>query len=178
MQSKAIRLGQIAVMTALIIVLGFIPPIPLGVIPVPIVIQNLGIMLAAIILGTKNGTFSVWLFLIIGFCGIPVFPGQANGLTVLFSPSGGYVIAWVLTPLLIGLILKHFNVRSFSMTFITVWLVGVLFTEILGGCFLSWYTHTSLKADLIANLAFIPGDTIKALLASWIGLRIRKIIRI
>ena len=36
----------IAMMTTILVILGFIPAIPLGFIPVPIVLQNLGIMLA------------------------------------------------------------------------------------------------------------------------------------
>ncbi|GAF36427.1 substrate-specific component BioY of biotin ECF transporter [Lentilactobacillus farraginis DSM 18382 = JCM 14108] len=39
---KIREVTEIALMTAVIIVLGLIPPIPLGFIPVPIVLQNLG----------------------------------------------------------------------------------------------------------------------------------------
>ena len=48
---KTKNVALIAMMTAIIIVLGFVPPIPLGFIPVPIVLQNMGIMLAGAILG-------------------------------------------------------------------------------------------------------------------------------
>ena len=52
---KTKNVALIAMMTAIIIVLGFVPPIPLGFIPVPIVLQNMGIMLAGAILG--------WIFI-------------------------------------------------------------------------------------------------------------------
>ena len=57
----AIRLTKIALITDVVVVLGFLPPIPLGFIPVPIVLQNLGVMLAGVILGAKDGTISILL---------------------------------------------------------------------------------------------------------------------
>lgn len=53
----------IALMVALLIVLGFIPGIPLGFIPVPIVLQNLGVMLAGALLGSRKGFLAVAIFL-------------------------------------------------------------------------------------------------------------------
>ena len=50
-------------MVAMIAILGAVPGIPLGFIPVPIVLQNMGIMIAGELLGPKLGTIAVWLFL-------------------------------------------------------------------------------------------------------------------
>ena len=44
----------IAMMATILVILGFIPGIPLGFIPVPIVLQNLGVMLAGVLLGWKK----------------------------------------------------------------------------------------------------------------------------
>lgn len=62
---KTREIVQTALITAVIIILGIIPPLPLGFIPVPIVMQNLGIMLAAVILGPKKGTLSILVFLLL-----------------------------------------------------------------------------------------------------------------
>lgn len=81
---KIREITQIALVTAVIIVLGLIPPIPLGFIPVPIVLQNLGIMIAGIVLGPKRGTVSVALFLFLALIGFPVlsewWSGRPGGL--------------------------------------------------------------------------------------------------
>lgn len=174
MKHQTKNIAQIALMTAIIIVLGFIPPIPLGFIPVPIVLQNLGVMLAGAILGARKGTISVGLFLLMTLLGMPLLSGHSGGPASFFSPSSGYLYAWLVAPFLIGITLKHFNVKSFSMTFVIVWLFGVLLIDLTGAFWLAWYTHTELKATLIANLAFIPGDTIKALLTALISLRIKR----
>ena len=62
-----------ALMTAIIGVLGFVPAIPLPIMPVPIVLQNIGIFLAGILLGRKYGALSVIvLLLLVATCGLPV----------------------------------------------------------------------------------------------------------
>ena len=50
-----------ALMTAIICILGLVPSVPLPFMPVPIVLQNIGIFLAGIILG-QLGTTSVIVF--------------------------------------------------------------------------------------------------------------------
>ncbi|MBF8971117.1 biotin transporter BioY [Streptococcus mitis] len=52
-------LTKIGLMTSLLIVLGLLPAIPLGFIPVPIVFQNLGVILVGATLGAKKGTFTM-----------------------------------------------------------------------------------------------------------------------
>ena len=55
-----------ALMTAIICILGLVPSVPLPFMPVPIVLQNIGIFLAGIILGRNivNKIFSV-IFLLL-----------------------------------------------------------------------------------------------------------------
>lgn len=63
----------IALMVALLIVLGFIPGIPLGFIPAPIVLQNLGVMLAGALLGSRKGFLAVAIFLLLVAIGAPFY---------------------------------------------------------------------------------------------------------
>ena len=64
-----------ALMTAIICILGLVPSVPLPFMPVPIVLQNIGIFLAGIILGRKLGTTSVIVFLLLVATGLPVLSG-------------------------------------------------------------------------------------------------------
>ncbi|EFR44988.1 biotin transporter BioY [Streptococcus pseudoporcinus] len=166
-------LAYMAMMTTLIIILGFIPPIPLGFIPVPIVLQNMGIMLAALLLGGKKGSVSVLLFLLIGFF-VPVFSGKATTLPVFMGPTAGYVFAWLLVPFLFALLFKLLKKQSKIIIFVLIWLVGVLLVDVFGAVWLSIHTGMPIRAALVSNLAFIPGDTIKAALATLIALKLRE----
>lgn len=92
---KTTEIVQTALITATIIILGMIPPLPLGFIPVPIVMQNLGIMLAAVILGPKKGTLAILGFLLLALIGFPVLSGGQAGPAFLSDQlaaicSGGY----------------------------------------------------------------------------------------
>lgn len=159
---KAKDITQIALMTAVIVVLGLFPGIPLGFIPVPIVLQNMGVMLAGALLGPKKGTMSVALFLILVAVGMPFMSGGHGGIATFMAPSAGYVIAWLFTPLLIGLFEQRFNPdHKAVLQFVFIWLFGVLFIDGVGAIWLAFSTHISIGSSLVANLAFIPGDSVK-----------------
>lgn len=165
-------LTQIALMTTMIIVLGFIPPIPLGFIPVPIVLQNLGIMMAALLLGWKKGSVCVLLFLIISLF-VPAFTGGNTLLPVLTGPTAGYVLAWLFVPVLYGLLTANQSPKNPVWIFLAIFLSGVLWVDVLGSIGLAFKMGMPLKAALLSNLAFIPGDTIKAIVACIVASRVK-----
>lgn len=161
----------IAMMSTILVILGFIPAIPLGFIPVPIVLQNLGVMLAGILLGWKKGTLSILLFDLLGMF-IPAFSGSTF-FTIFAGPTLGYVIAWLFVPMVISGILAIFKKTSFVVNLIAILLGGMIFVDVVGAVYLSVYTHTPLVASLLSNLAFIPGDTIKSVVAAMIAYKFK-----
>ena len=167
---KTKNVALIAMMTAIIIVLGFVPPIPLGFIPVPLVLQNMGIMLAGAILGSKRGFLSVIIFLLLVAVGLPLMTGGRGGVAVFVGATAGYIYAYPFAAALIGYGLKRFSYANFWLELLIVWTVGVIFIDVLGAVGL---TMPFMKA-LIANLVFIPGDTIKALVVVLIYRRLKK----
>ena len=54
-----------ALFAAIIVALGLLPPIPIGIIPVPITAQSLGVMLAGVVLGAKRGTIAVLIVVLV-----------------------------------------------------------------------------------------------------------------
>lgn len=161
---------QMAMMATLLVVLGFIPALPLGFIPVPIVLQNLGVMMAGVILGGRKGSLSILLFFLVGLV-IPVFSGLRSTIPVLTGPTVGYVIAWLFVPLLISYGVKLVNKKNFIAIFLIVWLAGVLFVDVAGAVWLASYTNIPLDKSLLQNLVFIPGDTIKAIIAAVVAVK-------
>ena len=86
------QIAMIAVMTAVTCVLAPLS-IPIG--PVPISLTNLVIYFSLYILGTKKGTISYVIYLLIGLVGIPVFSSFTGGPGKLFGPTGGYLIGFI-----------------------------------------------------------------------------------
>ncbi len=172
---KTKDLVSVAMMTTLLVALRYVPAIPLGFIPVPIVLQNLGVMLAGCLLGGKKGSLSVLLLFLVGLV-IPAFSGFSTTIKVLIGPTAGYVWAWLFVPLLISWGVTHLPKGGALARFIVIWLAGVFLVDLLGGLYLAFYTGMPLFTAVVSSsLAFIPGDTIKVLVATLVSLRFHKI---
>src|SRR5690625_2497146 len=83
-------------------------PMPLGV---PITGQTLAIGLAATILGSRFGTLSVLLYLIIGGIGVPVFAQLSGGLGVIVGPTGGFLVGFIAATFIVGYYLEDTSVE-------------------------------------------------------------------
>ncbi|KRL37932.1 biotin transporter BioY [Liquorilactobacillus uvarum] len=165
---KIRTITQVALMTAILIMLGLIPGIPLGFIPVPIVLQNLGIVLAGALLGSKKGTLAVLMLLILVALGCPFLPGGRGGIAVFVGPSGGYLVSYLLCPFIMGEALKLFSNKNQLVDFAIIWIIGVVFINTCGAIGLSVITGIPLLKAIFSVLVFIPGDTIKAIAAVFI----------
>ena len=67
---------------------------------VPFTLQTMGVFLSLRLLGGRNGTIAVAVYILLGLVGLPVFSGFQAGAGVLLGPTGGYIVGF----LFIGLI--------------------------------------------------------------------------
>ncbi|MDR6756160.1 biotin transport system substrate-specific component [Mycoplana sp. BE70] len=165
----------VALFAAIIVVLGMLPPITLGFIPVPITAQSLGVMLAGCILGAKRGAAAVLLVVLLVAIGLPVLSGGRGGLAVFAGPTAGYLVGWVAGAYVTGLIAERL-VREGQPEFQQF--LGFLVAAVVGGIGIvylfgiAWLCYMSGKAFIattLASLVFIPGDLIKAFVAMLAG---------
>lgn len=164
-----------ALMTAIIAVMGFVPAIPLPFIPVPIVLQNIGIFLAGILLGRRYGTLSVIVFLLLVLIGAPLLSGGRGGYGVFFGPSAGFLIMYPITAFLIGWVRdKQFERLDFKRTFFIIVIFGVILLDVVGALVMGVILHIPLSKALYFSLTFLPGDLLKALVASLIAVALFK----
>ncbi len=145
-----------SLMAALIAVGAFIA-VPVG--PVPIVLQNLFVMLAGLLLGSKWGLASVGLYLLAGICGLPVFSGGGAGLGHFFGPTGGYLVGYLPAVFVIGLTSEKtasmfLRVAALIAGAALVYLFGVSWLKIATGM-------SATKAMAVGMLPFLIGDAIK-----------------
>lgn len=177
---KTRDITQIALMTALIIALAFVPAIPVAIIPVPIVLQNFGIMLAGLLLGGKKGTISVAILMVMVAVGLPVLTGGRGGAIIFIGSTGGYLISWLLMPSLMAffnrLLDKYLPRDSFCNLLLTSIIVGIVITYFIAIVWISVQSHITLSQSFIANMIFVPGDIIKAIIAAFIAKRLLPII--
>lgn len=73
----------------------------------PITLQSLFVVTIPVMIGWRAGLFSVLLYLVLGFAGVPVFVGYSSGLDKLFGPTGGFLIGFAAAALVAGFIAEQ-----------------------------------------------------------------------
>ena len=143
-------------------------------IPLPMVPINLALFavhLCGALLGPRDGTLSLALYICLGAIGVPVFTGFAGGLGVLLGKTGGYAVGYILCAAIVGLLYRKW--RSFPLQCMAMAL-GALACYAFGTI---WFMAVT-QLDLWTSLAycvwpFLPGDVVKILLAAWMARRLR-----
>ena len=67
---------------------------------IPFTLQTMGVFLAIGLLGGKRGTIAVLVYILMGAVGLPVFSGFAGGLGKLLGMTGGYIVGFLVSALL------------------------------------------------------------------------------
>ncbi|WP_080845946.1 biotin transporter BioY [Cytobacillus gottheilii] len=173
MNNEQIKLRSMIVTALFAAVIGVMAQMVIPIPPVPITGQTLAIGLAATILGAKYGTFSVLLYLMIGAAGVPVFAEFSGGFSTIIGPTGGYLIGFIPAVFIMGLYMEKtaFNFLH-SMIANTI---GMLIALVFGTVWLKIAADMSWLAALAGGFTpFIIVGLIKAALAAWIGVLVRK----
>lgn len=156
-------IALIAVFAALIIVLAFVS-IPVGAAGVPIVLQNASIVLAGLILGGRRGFLTALLFLVLGLIGLPVLAGGRTTLAALAGPTAGYIVGYLLSPLVAGAIAYLAPKKRGTGMFIVLGLAGIagLITQyVCGSIGLVLRAGLSISEAALAQGAFVLPDLAK-----------------
>ena len=162
----ATALARVAVFAALIAVLGL--PGGFTIIgSVPITAQTLGVMLAGAILGPWLGALSVTVFLALVAAGLPLLAGGRGGLGVFLGPSAGYLLGWIAGAIVIGLIVHAGGRKPTTWrTFVAMIVGGVVVIYAIGIPIQSLVTRLPLYETMLTSVVFIPGDVVKAVIAT------------
>lgn len=187
-QKKTVWMTEVALMAAVLCVLAPFS-IPIG--EIPITLATFAVYLTAAILGSKKGTASVLIYLLIGMVGVPVFSNFTGGAAKLAGPTGGYLIGYLPCAFLIGFLMEREwkSTKSLKGTVPTAFeLVRSVAAMVLGTlvCYLfgtAWFmyqmsaTYTVAQAIAICVIPYLAFDMVKIILASAIAVPIRKLLK-
>lgn len=161
-------------MTALMAVLGMVPPIAVAGVPAPIVLQNIVVILAGLILGPWRGAASQLLFVGLVALGLPLLTGGRGGLGVFAGPSVGFILVWPIAAAVVGLIFwaltgrvrRGLSTGRIAVAATVAALIGGIAVVYAGGI-AGFVLNAGMEvgAALLSMGAFLPGDTIKAVVA-------------
>jgi biotin transport system substrate-specific component len=144
--------------------------IPLPVTPVPLTLQNFGVLLVGLLLGSRRGFAALALYLVEGASGLPVFnPLGPGGIAQIIGPTGGFLMAYPLVAFTAGWIYEHTS-RCFAWAALAG-IAGeiVLFAGGLGWLFV--LTHSMSQAFKWGLYWFAFAELIKILMAAGFAAR-------
>ncbi|MGO9126726.1 MAG: biotin transporter BioY [Terriglobales bacterium] len=139
--------------------------LPLPFTPVPLTLQNFGVLLVGLTLGSRRGFAALALYLAEGMAGLPVFnPTGPGGFAQLLGPTGGFLLAYPFVAGIAGWVLENGR-RTLARA-----LAASVLAEIAlfaGG--LSWLamlTHSLSQAVRWGLYWFVFAEVIKIMMAS------------
>lgn len=143
--------------------------IPLPFTPVPLTLQPLAVLGVGLALGPVAGFLTMLAYLAEGAIGLPVFsPTGPGGLTQLFGPTGGFLMAYPLVAAAVSGLTRGLTARTprFLAAFVACNLAMALLFLSGAGWFMH-YTQYSLHATWIGAVApFLPGEFVKVVIAA------------
>jgi len=153
--------------------------IPVG--PAPITMQLLFTLLSGMLLGARLGALSQILYTFMGLIGLPVFAGGTGGFSYIFAPSFGYVLGFIVAAFVVGKILENNEKPTLIKAFLTC-ILGVALIYSVGYPYLYLVLANGAPVTLAgllkpAVLIFLPGDLLKSLIATMIGVKLMPIKR-
>lgn len=153
--------------------------IALPVSPVPFTLQLIAVLLAGAILPPRLAFFSVFIYLLLGAVGLPVYANFSGGISALVGPTGGYLMTFPIMALVTALFYKYMK-KYKLMALILGMLVSLLLCYLFGT---AWFTvtntsgYTFMKALSICVYPFILFDLIKIVLAISLSTVIRRALK-
>lgn len=175
--TKTYDLAYIALFAVLIAICSWIS-IPTVV---PFTLQTFAVFLAVAVLGGKRGTIAILIYILLGAVGIPVFSGFKGGLGALLGTTGGYIIGFLFSALVMWAMErlpgKKTPVLAASM------ILGLIVCYAFGTAwFMVVYAGTSGPVGLMTVLGwcvfpFVLPDIIKIALALVLGKQLSAALR-
>lgn len=167
---EASRQFAILVGASLVVALCARISIPLPFTPVPLTVQNFGVLLVGLLLGSRRGLAALALYLAEGAIGLPVFsPMGPGGIAQLLGATGGFLIAYPFVAFLAGYIFER-GQKSFARAALAGLLAEILlFAGGLAGLFL--ITHSLAKAAYLGLYWFLAAEVMKIMFAAAIATR-------
>lgn len=152
-------------------------------------LQVLGVLLCGGLLGWKRGTAAVFVYILLGAVGVPVFSNFTSGLFA--SPTSGYIVGFLFTALVTGLGYKteyksENKVKAYFINLavhVGFMVLGVALCYAFGT---AWFLIFKLTGDNAVSIGYAIGvcvvpylwfDAIKILLAAVLIDRLKKFVK-
>lgn len=167
----------VALFAAITAACAVFPPVTVPYFPaVPIIVQNIGVMLAGSILGARRGGLALFLFVVLVALGMPLLTGWRGGFGVILGSTGGYVLSWIPAAFVVGMLAEKFwsGLNFWKLLFCNM-VGGIGVVYVIGIPWFAFVVNMDVgDAFVINTLTFIFFDTVKAIIATFVALVVRR----
>lgn len=149
--------------------------------PVPFTMQTFGVFMAIGVLGGKRGTGAILLYLMMGAVGLPVFSSFTGGIGRLMGVTGGYIVGFLFSALLMWLLENLWGTKPMAQCLSMI--LGLLVCYAFGTMwFMMVYTRTTGDIGLWTALVmcvfpYLIPDGLKIALAMLLSRRLRPYVK-
>lgn len=169
---KTIDIVYVGLFAALIAVCAWIS-IPMTV---SFTLQTCAVCLTAGLLGWKRGTLTIIIYILLGMIGMPVFTGFKSGIAAVTGPTGGYIVGFIFTALIVGFAVDRLGKKLWVNVVFMV--VGILVCYLFGTVwFMIAYKVTFVSALTTCVIPFLIPDAAKIAVAAVLVNRLKKFVK-
>lgn len=120
--------------------------------PIPLTGQTLAVGIIASLLTVRTGQKAIFLYLLLGLIGLPVFAGSSTSLAAFFGPTAGYLWGFFVYVTLTAWWLYYRN--KTTITLFCANLFGSIVQLTMGSLWLTISNHLSLTSAFL--IGFVP----------------------
>lgn len=135
--------------------------------PVAVTLQTFGILLALGVLGGRWGSLSVFLYLLLGLVGLPVFSGFRSGPGAFLDPTGGFLWGFLAAALAYWLLQRLGKLPAMVLAMMVCYFCGCWWFSRYAGVNLG-------TAALTCVVPYLLGDGLKLWLAWSVSRRLER----
>lgn len=147
--------------------------VPLPFTPVPLTLQNFGVLLVGLTLGPRRAFAALVLYLAEGAVGLPVFnPTGPGGVAQLLGPTGGYLMAYPVVAALTGFVAQR-GLKTFAWAAVAGF-AGDLLLFAVGLSWLAIWTGSAARAIQWGLYWFLFAEVLKILMAAAVAVRLNR----
>lgn len=141
---------------------------------IPVSLSLFAICLAAGVLGKYRGTVAVFVYVLLGSVGMPVFSFFTGGFQRILSPTGGYIMGYLPGAFIAGVIIDIAKDKFFIYP--VGMICGTVICYITGTLWYCFYAKCGVVTALsVCVVPFVLFDVVKIAAASIVAYNTRKV---
>lgn len=170
------EIAYIALSVSLITVCAWIS-VPIG--PIPFTLQTFAVAFVGGLLGVLRSVAAIFVYILMGLVGIPVFSGFHAGVTALAGATGGYIFGFAFLALIPALF-RHIPVKGTGKRCALFYAANLLGTVVCYAFGTAWFVLIyQCEVGYALTLCVIPyllPDAIKLAVAAFLSARLEKFV--